>query len=504
MERLWVVDFGSQYSLLIVRRARELGVYAELIPWPQVSSELPSFVKGIILSGSYASVSSGPALPTAWVGQRPILAICYSAQWLAAHYGGLVQESYAREFGPAELDVLCPTSPLWQGVPLRSRVWMSHSDTITHLPPNALATARTRTIPIAAYEMPSERLYAVQFHPEVAHTEIGTQILQNFLYAICGFSGSWKPETQIPTLIAELQKQMPSGRAIGALSGGIDSTVAATLAYRAIGDRFQGIFVDTGLLRQGETEEVLSAYKAVGLPVQLIDARNLFYTALEGITDPEAKRQIIGRLFIQVFEEAAQQLGSVQYLVQGTIYPDVVESGTEVAARIKSHHNVGGLPDRLGLRLVEPLRLFFKDEVRAIGRALGLPERFLQRHPFPGPGLAVRILGSITPARIERLRQADAIFLETLRRHGWYDRTWQAFAVLLPLRSVGVGGDQRLYGEVIALRAVHSTDGMTATPVALPHELLEEAAQRILAEVPDVSRVVYDISTKPPATIEWE
>ncbi len=502
--RLWVIDFGSQYSLLIVRRARELGVYAELVPWNRLPEELPSEVKGLILSGSYASVSEGPPLPERWFGQRPILAICYSAQWVAARSGGAVAEGHAREYGPAQVEVQAPDSPLWQNLPPRSTVWMSHADTITALPPGARPTAKTDTIPYAAYELPNAALYAVQFHPEVAHTEYGTQLLRNFLYHICGFAGDWRPEQEAETLVAQLRAAMPEGEAICALSGGVDSTVAALLAYQAIGERFHGVFVDTGLLRAGEREEVLQAYKAVGLPVELVNARQVFFSALEGLTDPEAKRKTIGRLFIEVFEAEARKYPDVRYLIQGTIYPDVVESGAGVSATIKSHHNVGGLPERMRLSVVEPLRFFFKDEVRALGRRLGLPERFLERHPFPGPGLAVRIWGEVTPQRVQRLQAADRIFLEVLRQSGWYTRTWQAFAVLVPQRAVGVAGDQRTYGEVIALRAVDSTDGMTAAPTSLPHEVLFEAARRILAEVPEISRVVYDVSTKPPATIEWE
>lgn len=504
MERLWAVDFGSQYSLLIVRRARELGVYAELLPWNRLPESLPPEVKGLIFSGSYASVTGGPPLPESWIGQRPVLAICYSAQWLAAQGGGGVAESYAREYGPAYIEVCAPQSKLWYNLSPRSRVWMSHGDTITALPAGAYVTARTDKIPYAAYEVPDKQVYAVQFHPEVAHTEEGEVLLRNFLYEICGFSGSWRAEDEIERLIEELRAAMLEGEAICALSGGIDSTVAALLVHRAIGERFHGIFVDTGLLRAGEVEEVLAAYAEVGLPVERVAAQERFFSALRGLTDPEAKRKAIGHTFIAVFEEAAKRHPDVRYLVQGTIYPDVVESGAGVSATIKSHHNVGGLPERLALTIVEPLRLFFKDEVRRIGRRLGLPERFLGRHPFPGPGLAVRILGEVTPERVHKLQQADAIYIETLRKHGWYRRTWQAFAVLIPQRSVGVAGDQRVYGEVIALRAVDSTDGMTAEPTPLPYEVLLEAAQRILAEVPEVTRVVYDLSTKPPATIEWE
>ncbi|MCS7189378.1 MAG: glutamine-hydrolyzing GMP synthase [Bacteroidia bacterium] len=503
-EALWVVDFGSQYTLLIARRARELGIYAEIFPWNKLPEGLPKEVKGIILSGSYASVSQGPPLPEHWIGQRPVLAICYSAQWLAAHWGGAVTEGTSREYGPALLEVVEKDSPLWMGVPAYSQVWMSHSDTIATLPEGAKATARTQKIPYAAYEIPQSHLYAVQFHPEVVHTEQGETLLKNFLYSICGFSGGWRPENEVDGIISQLRQDMPEGEALCALSGGIDSTVAALLVHKAIGARFRGVFVDTGLMRRNEVQEVLAAYKAVGLPVDLIEAQSAFLEVLKGISDPEEKRKRIGHLFIELFEGVLKRHPAIRYLVQGTIYPDVVESGGSVSSTIKSHHNVGGLPTHLSLKLIEPLRFFFKDEVRALGKKLGLPASFLERHPFPGPGLAVRILGEVTPERIEKVRAADAIFLETLKARGWYNQTWQAFAVLLSQRSVGVGGDHRMYGEVIALRAVDSTDGMTASPTKIPYEVLLEAANRILAEVPDVTRVVYDISTKPPATIEWE
>ncbi|RMF53050.1 MAG: GMP synthase (glutamine-hydrolyzing), partial [Bacteroidetes bacterium] len=337
MEKLWVVDFGSQYSLLIVRRARELGVYAELLPWNRLPPTLPPEVKGLIFSGSAASVSEGPPLPESWIGQRPILAICYSAQWLAAQRGGHVAESHAREYGPAQVEVLASGSPLWAGLPAYSQVWMSHSDTITALPPEARPTARTDTIPYAAYEVPAQQLYAVQFHPEVSHTEKGRELLRNFLYNICGFRGDWRPADQIESLVAQLKAQMPTGHALCALSGGIDSTVAALLVHRAIGERFHGIFVDTGLLRAQEVQTVLAAYQQTGLPVQVIPAKERFFAALKGLTDPEKKRKTVGRLFIAIFEEVASQLPDVRYLVQGTIYPDVVESGSGVASPIKSH-----------------------------------------------------------------------------------------------------------------------------------------------------------------------
>ncbi len=412
-------------------------------------------------------------------------------------------EGAQREYGPAKLLIQAP-SELLEGVPQASTVWMSHADTITALPPGARAIASTENIPYAAYEWPEKNLLAVQFHPEVSHTAYGTRMLENFLRRICGFSDRWGPEGLLDALIADLRQTMAEGQAVCALSGGVDSTVAAVLAHRAIGDRFHGFFVDTGLLRKGERESVLQAYEAMGLPVTLIDAQELFLRALKGVTDPEEKRHRIGRLFIEVFEKAARNLTDVRYLIQGTIYPDVVESGASVAPTIKSHHNVGGLPEKLPFQLVEPLRLFFKDEVRRLGEKLGIPATFLRRHPFPGPGLAVRIIGEVTPDRLTILREADACFTETLQESGWYERVWQAFAVLLPVFTVGVTGDNRAYGGVIALRAVLSTDGMTAEPGTLPYEVLFQAAQKILQRVPSITRVVYDLSSKPPATIEWE
>lgn len=503
MEKLLIADFGSQYTLLIARRARELGVYAEIVPYYKLADEPGPEVKGVVFSGSYASVSEGPPLPERWIGRLPALAICYSAQWIAAHYGGAVIEGAQREYGPAKL-LLQGSSVLFEGMPQASTVWMSHADTITALPPGAQAIAATENIPYAAYQWPEKKLLAVQFHPEVSHTTYGPQMLENFLRRFCGFADRWEPESLIESLIADLRQAMPEGQAVCALSGGIDSTVAAVLAHKAIGERFQGFFVDTGLLRKGEREAVLKAYESMGLPVTLIEAQEEFLRALKGITDPEEKRRRIGHLFIEVFEKAARSLSDGRYLIQGTIYPDVVESGASVAPTIKSHHNVGGLPEKLPFQLVEPLRLFFKDEVRRLGEKLGLPRSFLRRHPFPGPGLAVRILGEVTPERLDILREADAHFIDTLEASGWYDRVWQAFAVLLPVSTVGVTGDNRAYGGVVALRAVLSNDGMTAEPSTLPYEVLFQAAQKILQQVPNITRVVYDLSSKPPATIEWE
>jgi len=503
VEKLLVVDFGSQYTLLIARRAREAGVYAEIVPYYKLPPEPEPGVKGVIFSGSYASASEGPPLPDGWLGRLPALAICYSAQWVAAHYGGAVIEGERREYGPAKL-LITDSSPLFAGVAQGSTVWMSHADTITALPAGAHPIAATENIPYAAYEWPEKKLIGVQFHPEVSHTAYGPQMLENFLRRYCGYTAHWRPEDTIEALVRDLRAAMPEGQAVCALSGGVDSTVAALLAYKAIGERFHGLFVDTGLLRKGEREAVLQAYAQIGLPVQLIQAEEAFLKALKGITDPEEKRRRIGHVFIEVFERAARSIPDVRYLIQGTIYPDVVESGASVAPTIKSHHNVGGLPEQLPFALVEPLRLFFKDEVRRLGQKLGVPESFLQRHPFPGPGLAVRILGEVTPERLRTLREADARFIETLHETGWYDRVWQAFAVLLPVSTVGVAGDNRAYGQVVALRAVLSTDGMTAEPSPLPYEVLLRTTQKILQEVPGITRVVYDLASKPPATIEWE
>jgi len=502
VEKLLVVDFGSQYTLLIARRARELGVYAEVIPYHRLPPD-PLPIKGVVFSGSYASVSEGPPLPKAWIGQVPTLAICYSAQWIAAHYGGEVLEGIQREYGPAQLRVRSGEH-FFAGVPSLSTAWMSHADTIVALPQGAEAVASTENIPYAAFVWPEKKVIGVQFHPEVSHTAYGQVMLENFLRGVCGFKDTWRAEDTASELIEALLQAMPTGGAVCALSGGVDSTVAAMLVHRAISERFQGIFVDTGLLRKGEREAVLSAYEALRLPVRLVNASEAFLRALSGVTDPEEKRRRIGKLFIDAFSEAASALPDVKYLVQGTIYPDVVESGVSVAPLIKSHHNVGGLPAHVPFEIIEPLRLLFKDEVRRLGLRLGVPDALLRRHPFPGPGLAVRIVGEVTPERLATLREADARFLQVLHETGWYDHVWQAFAVLLPIHTVGVAGDNRHYGQVIALRAVLSSDGMTAESVELPWEVLSQAAQRILQEVPGITRVVYDLSSKPPATIEWE
>lgn len=462
-------------------------------------------LSGLILSGSPENVDAGPEIPEWAVGKVPTLGICYGAQWMAASLGGKIAYDTYREYGGTEIEVIHPDAHLFRGLPKRFRVWMSHADAVETLPPQAQKIAQSENSPVAAYYVPSLQFYGLQFHPEVEHTEYGSVLLYRFAVEVCKEPATWKPELHIPTLVAQVRAQISKGSVICALSGGVDSTVAALIVQRAVGDRLHAYFVDTGLLRLGEYEEVLRSYVELGLPVKGIRAASRFYRALRGITDPEKKRKAIGAVFIEILEEEARRLGDVAYFVQGTIYPDVIESGASIGAHlIKSHHNVGGLPAMMQLQVVEPLRSLFKDEVRQLGQHLGLPAHFLRRHPFPGPGLAVRIIGKVTPQRVALLQKIDAIFLDVLRRRGWYDEVWQAFSVLLPIRSVGVGGDGRRYGETVVLRAVHSQEGMTARAAPLPFEVLEEAMYRITREVPEISRVVYDITSKPPGTIEWE
>jgi GMP synthase (glutamine-hydrolysing) len=509
MERILILDFGSQYTQLIARRVREMEVYCEIHPFHHCPDEGEGW-GGVILSGSPFSThdAEAPKAPWPdWFAKVPVLGICYGAQWLAASRGGQVQRSVIREYGRAQLSPLLEnSSPLWRGIGLASTVWMSHGDTVTHLPPGAVHTASTESVKYAAFEWPDQRVFAIQFHPEVTHSEEGMQILRNFVLEICGMTCSWTAASFVQQSIGDLRAQIGDHHVVMGISGGVDSTVAAVLLKHAIGDRLHGIFVDNGLLRKDEFAQVLEAYHQLGLRVKGVDAQDKFYRALVGLEEPEAKRKAIGRVFIEVFEGEAHAIPEVAFLGQGTIYPDVIESVSVhgPSATIKSHHNVGGLPERMKLKLVEPLRALFKDEVRRVGRALDIPAFLLDRHPFPGPGLGIRILGEVDRESVHLLQQADAIYLHHLQRSGWYERIWQAGAILLPVKSVGVMGDERSYERVVALRAVHSLDGMTADWVHLPYELLAEISNEIINRVRGINRVVYDISSKPPATIEWE
>ncbi len=508
-ETILVLDFGGQYTQLIARRVRELGCYCEIvrhdIPIEEVINRDPC---GLILSGGPSSVyeeSAPVGDPRLLSGDWPVLGICYGLQWQAQALGGVVTRSNRREYGHALIHRLEP-SPLFEGLPQDLQVWMSHGDVVRQAPPGFDATARSDSA-ICAMEHAKKRIYGVQFHPEVTHTPGGRAILENFLRRICHARGDWSMASFISSSISSIQSQIGEGRAVCALSGGVDSSVAASLVERAIGDRLQCLFVDNGLLRAGEFDRVMEIYDSqMHLNVNPIRAGNRFLGRLRGISDPEQKRRIIGEEFIHVFQEEAEKLGSVEFLVQGTLYPDVIESVPVKgpSAAIKSHHNVGGLPRSFHLTLVEPLRELFKDEVREVGRQLNVPFEILRRHPFPGPGLAVRCLGEVTAERLEILRSADRIFIDEIRAADLYDEIWQAFVVLLPVSSVGVMGDARTYESVAALRAVTSTDGMTADWAKIPSETLQRIAGRIIAEVRGINRVVYDISSKPPSTIEWE
>lgn len=507
-ERVLILDFGSQYTQLIARRVRELGVYCEVQPYTRAVSLGPE-LRGIILSGSPCSVHApgAPAVDFASFGPSlPVLGICYGAQLLAQQFGGRVTHSLAREYGRAELEVVDPDCPLFAGMPARSTVWMSHGDSIERLPEGWRVTARTAHIPVAAFADATGRFLGVQFHPEVSHTEQGLPLLEHFLKGVCGCRADWTPAAFVEQSVTALRAQIGADNVVLGLSGGVDSTVAAALLHRAIGQQLTCIFIDHGLLRKGEYAEVLESYRGMGLRVVGVDASAAFFAALKGVTDPERKRKAIGRCFVEAFDREAAKLQGVKWLAQGTIYPDVIESapvgGTSVT--IKSHHNVGGLPDDMALRVVEPLRLLFKDEVRRVGAALQLPQAILGRHPFPGPGLAIRILGEVTPERVAVLQEADAVYIDHLRRNGLYDKIWQAGAILLPVKSVGVMGDERTYESVVALRAVTSVDGMTADWYPLPYDLLAAISNAIINGVRGVNRVVYDVSSKPPATIEWE
>lgn len=508
-EKILILDFGSQYTQLIARAVREANVYCEIIPYHHEVAFEPH-LKGIILSGSPASVNDekAPLVNIASLNaQVPVLGICYGAQLTAKCFGGLVAKSNKREYGRAQLRRI-KEDVIFKGMDPQSQVWMSHSDSIKNLPAGYELLADTDSIPVAAFKKQEQGfpLYGVQFHPEVYHSSQGKIFLKNFLLEICGCKQDWTPAHFITDTVNALRSQIGKRRVIMALSGGVDSTVAATLIHRAIGDQLTGIFVDNGVLRKDEFNAVLKTYQEIGLPVKGVDASERFYKNLAGQTDPEAKRKAIGSLFIDVFQEEAAQLENIELLGQGTIYPDVIESvsvhGPSVT--IKSHHNVGGLPEHLHLELVEPLRLLFKDEVRKIGLELGIPPAMIHRHPFPGPGLAIRILGEVTAERVHLLQAADQVFIQALRDKGLYDAVWQAGVILLPVKSVGVMGDERTYEYTVALRAVTSVDGMTADWAHLPYDFLAHVSNEIINHVKGINRVVYDISSKPPATIEWE
>jgi GMP synthase (glutamine-hydrolysing) len=511
-ETVIILDFGSQYTQLIARRVREAGVYCEILPFnvrlEEIECRKP---RGLILSGGPSSVYDHnaphprPELLEAF--DRPLLGICYGLQLIAHNLGGNVQPSRSREYGYARLTIVDGSSALFAGLPTELDVWMSHGDHVTALPDGFRITAKTADA-VNAFENAARKIYGVQFHPEVAHTPLGAQILRNFLFDICGCQGDWTPAAAIEDQVERIRARVgEKGRVICGLSGGVDSCVAAALVHRAIGDRQTCIFIDNGVLREGEFEATQKLLQQkMNLNIRGVDASEKFLGRLEGVVDPEEKRKKIGATFIEVFEQEAERIGHVDFLVQGTLYPDVIES-TSVrgpSATIKSHHNVGGLPERMNLQLIEPLRELFKDEVRAIGREAGVPEEILNRHPFPGPGLAVRILGEVTAERLRLVRAADRILDEELRRAELDNSVWQAFAVLLPISTVGVMGDERTYEQVIALRAVTSVDGMTADWARLPHDLLARVSTRIVSEVKGVNRVVYDVSSKPPSTIEWE
>jgi GMP synthase (glutamine-hydrolysing) len=507
-EQILILDFGSQYTQLIARRVRELNVYCEIHPFNKIP-EISSDVKGIILSGSPCSVrdEGSPDIDLDSLrGRLPVLAVCYGAQLMAQKYGGEVLPSEIREYGRANLDHIDLHYDLLKEMTHGSQVWMSHGDTIKELPSGFEVIASTSSVRVAAFKVQGEETYGIQFHPEVTHSLEGKNLLRNFVVGICECSQNWTSDMFVDTSIAELKEKLGNDKVVMGLSGGVDSSVAATLIHRAIGENLTCVFVDNGLLRKNEFAEVLESYKTLGLNVIGVDAKERFYEALAGISDPETKRKAIGRVFIEVFDDEAHKIEGVKWLGQGTIYPDVIESVSVKgpSATIKSHHNVGGLPDFMKLSVVEPLNTLFKDEVREVGRALEIPEAIIGRHPFPGPGLAIRILGDITAEKVKTLQEVDYIFIQGLKDHGLYDQVWQAGAILLPIQSVGVMGDERTYERVVALRAVGSVDGMTADWIHLPYEFLGKMSNEIINRVKGVNRVVYDISSKPPATIEWE
>ncbi len=505
-EKIIILDFGSQTTQLIGRRVRELDTYCEIVPYNKFPKEDPT-IKGVILSGSPFSVYDKDAFKVDLReirGKYPILGICYGAQFMSYTNGGKVEPAGTREYGRAHLTSFCKDNVLFKGVRDGSQVWMSHGDTITAIPDNFKKIASTDKVEIAAYQVEGEQVWGVQFHPEVFHSEDGTQILKNFVVDVCGCKQDWSPASFIESTVAELKAQLGDDKVVLGLSGGVDSSVAAVLLNKAIGKNLTCIFVDHGMLRKNEFKNVMKDYECLGLNVIGVDASAKFFAELAGVAEPESKRKIIGKGFIDVFDVEAHKIKDVKWLAQGTIYPDCIESLSITGTVIKSHHNVGGLPEKMNLKLCEPLRLLFKDEVRRVGRELGMPEHLITRHPFPGPGLAVRILGDITPEKVRILQDADDIFIQGLRDWGLYDKVWQAGVILLPVQSVGVMGDERTYERAVALRAVTSTDAMTADWAHLPYEFMGKVSNDIINKVKGVNRVTYDISSKPPATIEWE
>lgn len=507
-EKILILDFGSQYTQLIARRVRELNVYCEIHPYNHYPAP-DSSVKGVILSGSPSSVrdANAPQVDLSPIkGAFPLLGVCYGAQYLAQNYGGEVKPSATREYGRAMLSKVEAANPLICGLSQTTQVWMSHGDTIARIPDNYKIIASTEDVPVAAFQIDGEKTWGIQFHPEVYHSTEGSQLLKHFVVDICGCKQDWTPDSFIESTVRELQDKLGDDKVVLGLSGGVDSSVAAMLLHKAIGKNLVCIFVDMGLLRKNEFEDVLRSYESMGLNVIGVRAGDKFLSDLKGVTEPENKRKIIGRDFIEVFDAEAQKLTDVKWLAQGTIYPDVIESVSVngPSATIKSHHNVGGLPEKMNLKIVEPLRLLFKDEVRRVGRQLNIPMEILGRHPFPGPGLGIRILGEVTAEKVRVLQEADKIFIDNLKEAGLYDKVWQAGVMLLPVQSVGVMGDERTYENCVALRAVTSTDGMTADWVHLPYEFLAKVSNEIINRVKGINRVVYDISSKPPATIEWE
>ena len=508
-EMILILDFGSQYTQLIARRVRELNIYCEIHPWNKIPT-LTDNIKGVILSGSpFSTRDENAPKPdlSAIKGKMPLLGVCFGAQYLALNYGGEVLPSTIREYGRANLSYVDKTNVLTKGMTDNSQVWMSHGDTIKQVPSNYKIIASTHDVEVAGFEIEGETTFGIQFHPEVYHSTEGGILLKNFLVDVCGCQQDWTPDSFVESTVADLKAKIGDDKVILGLSGGVDSSVAAVLLHKAIGSNLHCIFVDNGLLRKNEFQDVLNSYKGMGLNVKGVDASQKFYAALKGLTDPELKRKAIGKIFVDVFDEESKLVENAKWLGQGTIYPDVIESVSVnggPSQTIKSHHNVGGLPDYMKLQVVEPLRLLFKDEVRRVGKSLNIDDAILQRHPFPGPGLGIRILGEVTAEKVRIIQEVDHIFISGLKEDGLYGQVWQAGAIFLPVQSVGVMGDERTYENAVALRAVSSTDGMTADWVHLPYEFLAKISNKIINQVKGINRVTYDISSKPPATIEWE